>query len=299
MTTLIRSTILLLALTVALPSSSRAQEAISLANPSFELDPNGNSPCIQQNDFSGVNGWYTDTATVGSGVSENGNATDGVCAAWLQSDDSALWQVTDYTIQAGDTFTLQVDSRNSWIAYLVELTLFYEDGVQHVVGAQESFEVTDVMATFTLTFSADDVPASVGHKLGIAFDNISDPSSWVEVDNFRLMTGTVTAVERGETLPNGFVLEQNYPNPFNPETLIRYELSGAAYVRLEVYDLLGHHVATLTDDYQPAGTYAARWDGRNDAGVPAASGLYVYQMTFKSAGSTTTTAVSRTMLLLK
>ena len=65
----------------------------------------------------------------------------------------------------------------------------------------------------------------------------------------------------------------NYPNPFNPETTIRYALSQPGPVRLAVYDLLGHEVAVLVDEPQPAGWHEIRF--------PAAllpSGSYVYRL---------------------
>ena len=76
-----------------------------------------------------------------------------------------------------------------------------------------------------------------------------------------------------EELPGEAVLWGNYPNPFNPETTIRYALSQPGPVRLAVYDLLGHEVAVLVDEPQPAGWHEIRF--------PAAllpSGSYVYRL---------------------
>ncbi|MFH1214106.1 MAG: T9SS type A sorting domain-containing protein [Candidatus Neomarinimicrobiota bacterium] len=65
----------------------------------------------------------------------------------------------------------------------------------------------------------------------------------------------------------------NYPNPFNPSTLITYQLSGAGFVNLAVYDLTGRLVETLVAGKQPAGTNSVIWDGRNQ---PA--GVYFYHL---------------------
>ena len=65
-----------------------------------------------------------------------------------------------------------------------------------------------------------------------------------------------TDVESGvDVLPNNFVLEQNYPNPFNPSTTISWQSPVGSHQTLKVYDLLGNEVATLVDEYLPAGTY--------------------------------------------
>ncbi len=76
-----------------------------------------------------------------------------------------------------------------------------------------------------------------------------------------------------EELPSEAALWGNYPNPFNPETTIRYALSQPGPVRLAVYDLLGHEVAVLVDEPQPAGWHEIRFPA---ASLP--SGSYVYRL---------------------
>ena len=76
-------------------------------------------------------------------------------------------------------------------------------------------------------------------------------------------------------------LYQNYPNPFNPETWIPYVLAQPADVTVEIHTIGGRHVRTLVVGPKDTGVYvsqnrAVHWDGRNDAGEQAASGLYFY-----------------------
>ncbi len=96
---------------------------------------------------------------------------------------------------------------------------------------------------------------------------------------WRYESVTTGVADRGwPKLPTGFWLAQNVPNPFNPETLIHYHLAASHHVKLEVFDLLGQRLATLVDERQPAGEHQARWQGRNAAGKPAASGVYFYRL---------------------
>jgi VCBS repeat-containing protein len=81
-----------------------------------------------------------------------------------------------------------------------------------------------------------------------------------------------------EALPEAFGLEQNAPNPFNPTTTIRYSLPEGADVRLVIYNILGQRVKTLVNGAQGPGRYTVVWDGRDDAGRPAATGMYVYRL---------------------
>ena len=66
----------------------------------------------------------------------------------------------------------------------------------------------------------------------------------------------------------------NYPNPFNPQTTIRYSLSRSAQVELTIYNALGQQMRTLAAGIHPAGAQAVVWDGRDQDGRSASSGLY-------------------------
>ena len=73
-------------------------------------------------------------------------------------------------------------------------------------------------------------------------------------------------------------LAQNYPNPFNSETVIEYQLPQSGEIQLMIYDVTGQRVARLASGPRQAGTYALRWDGRDDAGRQMASGVYLYRL---------------------
>lgn len=74
-------------------------------------------------------------------------------------------------------------------------------------------------------------------------------------------------------MPVRVLLDQNYPNPFNPATVIRFELSEASPVRLEVFDMLGRRVAVLMNETRPAGLHQAIFDGSG-----LSSGMYIYRL---------------------
>ena len=80
--------------------------------------------------------------------------------------------------------------------------------------------------------------------------------------------------------PQEFALGQNYPNPFNPGTVISFQIpenvSGESM--LVIYDMLGRKVRTLVSENMISGYYDITWDGENDNGLPAASGIYIYYL---------------------
>ena len=65
------------------------------------------------------------------------------------------------------------------------------------------------------------------------------------------------------------------PNPANPGTVIGYELPRGSRVVMRMVDVRGRLVRTLVDGYRPAGAHRAFWDGRDDSGRAAASGVYL------------------------
>ena len=83
----------------------------------------------------------------------------------------------------------------------------------------------------------------------------------------------------GMTLPERFELGANYPNPFNPSTIIPYQLAASSQVRLEVFNLLGQHIATLVDGERTAGFHTATWHATDGAGRAVGTGMYIYRMT--------------------
>ena len=78
--------------------------------------------------------------------------------------------------------------------------------------------------------------------------------------------------------PLAFALEQNYPNPFNAGTVIHFTLPERRNIELAIFNLTGQQVATLVSGERQAGTYAIRWDGRDDDGRQLASGVYLYRL---------------------
>jgi flagellar hook assembly protein FlgD len=55
-------------------------------------------------------------------------------------------------------------------------------------------------------------------------------------------------------------------------------------VTVEVFDTRGAHVATLIDAETDAGAYTVTWNGRDDRGITASSGVYFGRLT-SSAGT--------------
>lgn len=108
--------------------------------------------------------------------------------------------------------------------------------------------------------------------------------------------GTVEAVGPGPTdqeLPVSCTLWPNYPNPFNSSTRIRFDLQRATFVTLKIYNLLGQEMKVLQQTELAVGSYTAIWDGSDQSGLPAPSGLYLVHLQSTSGNS----LVQRAMLV--
>jgi len=73
-----------------------------------------------------------------------------------------------------------------------------------------------------------------------------------------------------------FQIYQNYPNPFIKKTIIPIEINETAQGAAEVniYNVLGEKVSCLFKQENAAGKYDLVWDGKNQIGKDAGSGIY-------------------------
>ena len=93
---------------------------------------------------------------------------------------------------------------------------------------------------------------------------------------------------RVEIIPKKYMLYQNYPNPFNPTTTIKFDLPEASQVNLNVYNILGEKVISLSNGFLEAGYHSVIFNAAN-----LASGTYIYILQAQNFANT------KKMLLLK
>lgn len=68
------------------------------------------------------------------------------------------------------------------------------------------------------------------------------------------------------------------PNPFNAELEIRFNLPRSERIVVEVYDISGRLMRTLSNDILPAGVHRLHWNGENDTGRSVSPGLYLIRL---------------------
>jgi hypothetical protein len=97
-------------------------------------------------------------------------------------------------------------------------------------------------------------------------------SGFSNVLNISFGMGWEQKLSFGDGFTN-YDLFHNYPNPFNPSTVIKFQIPAEGLVSLKVYDILGREVADLVNEFKPAGSYEASFDGSS-----LSSGVYFYRL---------------------
>ncbi len=91
--------------------------------------------------------------------------------------------------------------------------------------------------------------------------------------------GPVTVfAEETDVTDKAFVLGDAYPNPFNPSTTINFMIAKEAKITINIYDMQGKRVNTLTDQVYSVGNYQVEWASNDVNGNPVSAGVYIYQM---------------------
>ena len=75
-----------------------------------------------------------------------------------------------------------------------------------------------------------------------------------------------------------FNLGDNFPNPFNSSTRITFDTPPGDYMRIYISDIKGRLVKLLFEGVSVKGTTYVDWDGTNENGFNARSGVYFYTL---------------------
>ena len=163
---------------------------------------------------------------------------------------------------------------------------------------EETFEVICTIKTNATTSYEDEIELTlgVGEDSVVEFKEWNVPGCWdtttyVMTVYAYLATDMDTTDNRKERefesvgieeklaeAPNTFILLQNNPNPLVSITKIAYQLPTKCKVNLTIYDVTGRLVRTLVDRVEDAGHKLVIWNGKDNKGKDATSGIYFYKL---------------------
>lgn len=127
--------------------------------------------------------------------------------------------------------------------------------------------------TIGASASSQLLSATVGQTLiGV----VTNPSNRLS-QGFWLPLDIPTSVDE-VTPPNANSDVSNYPNPFSTFTTIsmRTPVTGAVSVR--VFDIVGNLIREMRMEISETGSQEIVWDGRDETGMPVATGAYLYEV---------------------
>jgi hypothetical protein len=94
--------------------------------------------------------------------------------------------------------------------------------------------------------------------------------------------GQIQVIPVEPEVPRQFRLYANYPNPFNSGTSIRFDIPIATEMHLDIYDIRGKRMVRLFNGSIIAGSHTFAWQGKNSAGDPVPSGIYICRLEARS-----------------
>jgi len=204
------------------------------------------------------------------------------CSTW-----SSIWSPTDTSTGNRVLPSLHVleenDISNLTLAYRYEIgteprqiRYFYKEN------AQTGYTFGTAPYTGVNDYEPDYAPPHRAYTIRGTDNTVRSAILYIDSSqqNLYFDASSFTGVEdeaRNEVI-QGFSLKQNFPNPFNPTTKIEFVLSKSGQVKIEIFNILGEKVKTLTDQYLKAGHQMIEWDGKDDLGKEVTSGVYFYRL---------------------
>jgi hypothetical protein len=176
---------------------------------------------------------------------------------------------------------IELDYDDKLLSYAGFNTLFIEDN-QEI----SQFQTTNRKLKLAIARST---PLASDPLFEIVFTPLADTNVTVILKEIHLdekvkkstslqITADVTksggvGIPKPSEIPHFSRLLNNYPNPFNPTTTIPFELPASRIVKIQVLDVTGRVVRTLTDEVYSGGFYQLIFNATN-----LSSGVYFVRM---------------------
>jgi len=186
--------------------------------------------------------------------------------------------------------TVDIDISHTWIGDL-SVVLTSPAGTQVTLHNRSGSSADDIVGNWPQTLDVDG-PGALADLLG---EDVAGDWTLRVADHAGSDTGTLHAWGLNLTIPGAVTaagdgvplvtrLAGAHPNPFNPQTTVAFDLARGGRVQLGVYDLRGRLVRLLVDGELMAGRHTVRWDGRDQGGRGAASGVYLCRLEAPAIG---------------
>lgn len=188
-------------------------------------------------------------------------------------------QIKNVIVLSGDTHTAAIDDgansglpeimagaleqANSYLIFLLQLF-----GFDIWNGGGQIGNFNDAYGRVAV-FGADSVRLEIIDELGalIAHHTVRNASG-----------GNAIEAQKHSLAPRALELAPSYPNPFQAKHFamarLGYVLRERRFVTISVHDVTGREIFIASQGWQNAGAHEWRWEGKDQTGMIAASGIY-------------------------
>lgn len=118
------------------------------------------------------------------------------------------------------------------------------------------------------------IPAGRGRVTNSNIHILVD-ETWFTVDGDYYSLTPLGTESDPETISRALEMEKPYPNPSTGRFMLGYQLPRAAHINISIYNVTGQLVKRLMDGTQSPGRHSIQWDGRDEAGAKAPTGIYL------------------------
>lgn len=225
-------------------------------------------------------------------ISESPSITcnaSGVHIAWIDLRDSNINAEVYYKRSTDNGNTWGADTRLTVYAYAANPSILLSGSIVHVIwgvlpsGSEIHYKRStnsgnswETSTQLSSSFSGAYYPnvAVTGSKAHVIWHDVRNGSTNSELYyDFNPTGNTIGITNLSSEIPNSYSLSQNFPNPFNPTTNIKFAISKAGLVKLNVFDIMGREIEILVNENLSAGTFNADWNAENHS-----SGVYFYKI---------------------
>jgi len=120
------------------------------------------------------------------------------------------------------------------------------------------------------------------HRSNLLWNNfMANPEIQPMLDSIGFVPDSTVGVNDEEIPIDDFQIIGNYPNPFNPSTTIVFTLPKTDKVVISIYNVLGEEIIKLADGEYISGKNEVTWNGIDQNGSVAESGIYFYAIKYQ------------------
>jgi M6 family metalloprotease-like protein len=169
----------------------------------------------------------------------------------------------------------------------------YDNVLDHSLAVNSSLISTGIANGTEITYSFTDVETENNIRYYYWLENIAINGAAEYYGPVLITVGQPGEEPPVPQIPLTTALLDAYPNPFNPITHLQYTVKAAETVSIDIFNVRGQLIRSYSARHAKAGQYRIIWDGKDQHGRDASSGVYMYRMTSGKY------AASKKMILMK